>query len=262
MKDLSNKNIIHVKNNGVEYIQFKRLLQYQDKIVHCYTIGRDKNYRRKEAGDNYIHLCKALEIDYEKLVYSNQLHTDKVESIEEVRDFEKEKLNVDGLSTNTKGITISTVNADCILLMFYDPTKNVIGNVHSGWKGTLQRISIKTVKKMMQQYECDPKDIICCINPSIRKCHFEVEAEVKEKFEKEFIDIENINEIIAETIPNQKWNIDTVLINKILLQRIGLLEENIIDSGLCSVCNKEQIHSFRVEKEGYGVETALIGLKM
>lgn len=261
MKDLSNENIIHVKNNGVEYIQFKRLLQYQDKIVHCYTIGREKNYRRKEAGDNYIHLCKALEIDYEKLVYSNQLHTDKVESIEEVRDFEKEKLNVDGLCTNTKGVTISTVNADCILLMFYDPTKNVIGNVHSGWKGTLQRISIKTVKKMMQQYECDPKDIICCINPSIRKCHFEVEAEVKEKFEKEFIDIENINEIIAETIPNQKWNIDTVLINKILLQRIGLLEENIIDSGLCSVCNKEQIHSFRVEKEGYGVETALIGLK-
>ena len=67
----------------------------------------------------------------------------------------------------------------------------------------------------------------------------------------------NINEIIAEMIPNQKWNIDTVLINKILLQRIGLLEENIIDSGLCSVCNKEQIHSFRVEKEGYGVETAM-----
>lgn len=261
MKDLSNENIIHVKNNGVEYIQFKRLLQYQDKIVHCYTIGRDKNYRRKEAGDNYIHLCKALEIDYEKLVYSNQLHTDKVESIEEVIDFEKEKLNVDGLCTNAKGVTISTVNADCILLIFYDPIKNVIGNVHSGWKGTLQRISIKTVQKMMQEYGCDPKDIICCINPSIRKCHFEVEAEVKEKFEKEFIDIENINEIIAETIPNQKWNIDTVLINKILLQRIGLLEENIIDSGLCSVCNKEQIHSFRVEKEGYGVETALIGLK-
>ena len=178
------------------------------------------------------------------------------------KTFEKEKLNVDGLCTNAKGVTISTVNADCILLIFYDPIKNVIGNVHSGWKGTLQRISIKTVQKMMLEYGCNPKDIICCINPSIRKCHFEVEAEVKEKFEKEFIDIENINEIIAETIPNQKWNIDTVLINKILLQRIGLLEENIIDSGLCSVCNKEQIHSFRVEKEGYGVETALIGLKM
>lgn len=262
MKDLSNENIIHVKNNGIEYIQFKRLLQYQDKIVHCYTIGQDKNYRRKEAGANYSHLCKALNIDCEKLVYSNQLHTDKVECVEEVRDFEDEKLNVDGLCTNTKGITISTVNADCILLIFYDPIKNTIANVHSGWKGTLQRISIKTVQKMMQEYGCDPKDIICCINPSIRKCHFEVETDVKEKFEKEFTDIENTNEIITETIPNQKWNIDTVLINKILLQRIGLLEENIIDSGLCSVCNKEQIHSFRVEKEGYGVETALIGLKM
>jgi len=261
MKDLSNENIIHVKKDGLEYIQFKRLLQYQDKIVHAYTLGLDKNYRRSQAQDNYLHLCQSIGADYDKLVYTNQLHTDRVESLEEVKDFAEDELGVDGLCTNTKRISIATVNADCILLLFYDPVKKVIANVHSGWKGTLQRISIKTVQKMMQEYGCNPKDIICCISPSIRKCHFEVEADVKEKFEKEFADIENTNEIITETVSTQKWNIDTVLINKILLQRIGLLEENIIDSGLCSVCNQEQIHSFRVEKQGYGVETALIGLK-
>ena len=38
MKDLSNENIIHAKKDGIEYIQFKRLLEYQDKIVHAYTI--------------------------------------------------------------------------------------------------------------------------------------------------------------------------------------------------------------------------------
>ena len=30
MKDLSNKNIIHVKNGDVEYIQFRKLLEYKE----------------------------------------------------------------------------------------------------------------------------------------------------------------------------------------------------------------------------------------
>lgn len=261
MKDLSNKNIIHVKGNGVEYIQFKRLLEYKDKIVHCYTIGLEKNYRRSQAQDNYLHLCNNMGADYNKLVYSNQFHTDKVEVLEDIKDFEQEKIQVDGLCTKTKGITLSTINADCILFLFYDPVKNVIANVHSGWKGTLQRIALKTINKMEEEYGCNPKDIICCISPSIRKCHFEVDRDVKVLYENEFKDIEKIHEAIKETVPKEKWHIDTVLINKILLKRKGLLEENIIDSNLCSVCNKEHIHSYRVEKEGYGVETAIIGLK-
>ena len=74
----------------------------------------------------------------------------------------------------------------------------------------------------------------------------------------------NINKnanIMEKQKDKEKWNIDTVLINKIILERAGLKKENIIDSGICSVCNKELIHSFRVEKQGYGLNTALISLK-
>ena len=38
--NLSNKNIIHVKTDNVEYIQFKRLLEYKN-IAHCYTLKSD-----------------------------------------------------------------------------------------------------------------------------------------------------------------------------------------------------------------------------
>ena len=37
MKDLSNENIVHIKKDGVEYIQFKRLLEYpeiQKYVMH------------------------------------------------------------------------------------------------------------------------------------------------------------------------------------------------------------------------------------
>ena len=39
------ENVIHIKKDGVEYLQFKRLLEYKDKINHVYTLGVDWNFR-------------------------------------------------------------------------------------------------------------------------------------------------------------------------------------------------------------------------
>lgn len=278
--DLSNENIVHVKTEEAEYIQFRKLLEYKDVLVHAYSIGLDKNYRTstvekrklpkdeyKKAIESYKMLCNSTHCDYANLVKTNQEHTDCVKIVNEKENYDKPDFNLekyyatDGLITNKKNLILSTTNADCILLLFFDPVKKVISNTHSGWKGTLQRISVKTVEKMIKEYGCNPSDIICCICPSIRKCHFEVEEQVKGMFEKEFDDLENLNQIIEEKVPNLKWNIDAVLINQIILQKIGLKKENIIDSKLCSVCNSNLIHSYRVEKEGYGLNTALIGLK-
>ena len=86
------------------------------------------------------------------------------------------------------------------------------------------------------------------------------EEQFKEYLQKqynEFNDLKEIDECIEENV-KRKWNVDTVKINKIILQKEGIKEENIIDSGICSVCNQELIHSYRVEKQGYGLETALI----
>ena len=74
-------------------------------------------------------------------------------------------------------------------------------------------------------------------------------------------DIVSIEKIIEKNPQKNKWNIDTVLINKILMKEEGLKPENIIDSGICSMCNSDIIHSYRVEKENYKTEAALIELK-
>lgn len=278
--DLSNENIIHIKTKMNEYIQFRKLLEYQDILVHAYSLGTDLNFRTstikkeklpkeeyKKAIKSYQLLCDSIDCNYINLVKTNQEHTDCVKIVDEKvnkdePDFNLRKYyNTDGLITNQKDRILSTTNADCILLLFFDPIKKVVANIHSGWKGTLQRIAIKTVQKMVKEFGCNPKDIICCICPSIRKCHFEVEKDVKDMFEKEFKDLDNLNKIIEEKVLSKKWNIDTVLINQIILEKQGLKKENIIDSGICSVCHSNLIHSYRVEKQGYGLSTALIGLK-
>lgn len=278
--DLSNDNVIHVKKGQVEYLQFRKLLEYKDIVTHAYTLGKNVNFRTAKANkeplekeiykqntQNYKDVCEKLGQNYINIVKCNQEHTKNVASVKEKvnknePDFNVEKYNsTDGLITNKKDIILATTNADCILMLFFDPQKKVIANVHSGWKGTLQEISIEAVKKMKKEYSCNAEDIMSFICPSIRKCHFEVDQEVKDLFYNKFKKLYNIEEIIEENKEKNKWHIDTVLINRTILKQEGLKEENIIDSGLCSVCNSDIIHSFRVEKEGYGLETALIALK-
>lgn len=277
--DLSNENVIHVEKEGIQYLQFRKLLKYSDIITRGYSLGIEKNFRTarankqklpeqeaKKAIKDYENLGKCIDIKLNKMVKPNQAHTDKIQIVEKhilenEPDFNLEVYDkTDGLITNKKDIALATTNADCILLLFFDPVNKVIANVHSGWRGTIQRISVKTVQKMVNKFNCKPENIICCICPSIRKCHFEVENDVKEIFEKEFKDlkIEQNNDIMEKQKDKEKWNIDTVLINKILLKQEGLKQENIIDSGICSVCNSDLIHSYRVERQGYGLATALI----
>lgn len=282
MKDLSNENVIHIIKDGVQYLQFKKLLEYDNIITHAYSLGTDLNFRTakinkeelpqneyNKAIDSYKKICNYLETNYKNIVKTNQEHTDNIKIIKEKINKEFMDINLeeykdtDGMITNKKNLMLSTTNADCILMLLFDPVTKTIANIHSGWKGTLQRISVKTVEKMQKEFNCKPENIICCICPSIRKCHFEVDKDVKEMFEKEFEDlkISKTIDIMEGQKGKEKWDIDTVLINKIILEQKGLNPENIIDSGICSVCNSDLIHSYRVEKQGYGLNTAIISLK-
>ena len=279
--DLSNNVVVHKRSNGGEYLQFRKLLEYKE-ISHAYSLGLDVNFRTSRANNTKISLneynyaiecykkfCKEIGCDYINIVKPNQNHTKKVMGVfnkynSNKPDFNLEQYNnVDGLITNKKDIMLSTVNADCILLLFFDPVKGVIANVHSGWKGTLQRISVETVRKMKIDYECEPQNIICCICPSIRKCHFEVDEDVKELCEGIFGFTNELDSFIEKTDVidgKQKYKIDTVMINKILLKDLGLKEKNIIDSNLCSVCNNDKFYSYRKEGKNAKRDVALITL--
>ena len=136
--------------------------------------------------------------------------------------------------------------------------------MHSGWRGTLQAVRKKAVEKMIQEYGSNPQDIICCICPCIKQCCFEVEEEVKNLFQKGYTDLDNIDKIIqkGEVIEGkQKYYIDTTEINKQLLKHVGLKEENIIDSGICTMCHPKQFHSYRVDKEKSGRNAAIISVR-
>ncbi len=274
--DLSNENVIHKKEEGVEYLQFRRLLEYKDNITHAVTVGKNNDFRIpfykstqnkltdeqiEKNKNSYKKICKVIGIEYNDIVKTNQVHKDIIKKVNDKVNknepdfFEEIYEGTDGLVTNKKNLAICTTNADCIVLMMYDTKKHVIANVHSGWRGTIQKVSAKTIEKMEQIYGCNPKNIICCISPSIRKCHFEVDEDVKNMFENSFKDISKF------ASKENKWHIDTVKINIEILKEKGVKEENIIDSKICTVCNSNLIHSYRGSNKHNGLEMGIIELK-
>ena len=277
---MENENIIYRNECGIEFIQFKRLLDLG--IMNAYTLkGKDTDFtfNKENSKSSYDRICNALGIKMEQILIPKQAHTDIVICANE-NTTQEDLVDIDGIITDKKDIVLATRNADCILFMFYDPAKKVIANVHSGWKGTFKKIAQKTVVKMMTNYGCKAEDILCFISPSIRKCHFEVDEDLKELCEEIFdFEVNKELEIVKEANRNnienskiaelviekgeivegmQKYFIDTVLINQILLEDVGLKHENIIDSGLCSFCNQDKINSARAEGKNFKRAIALI----
>lgn len=260
---LKNNEIIYKDNGEIQYIQFKKLLNYG--VKHAYTLkGENIDFSKNSEfeKESYEKIARALEIDAKNIVKPVQTHTDTIKCINKVME-SRDLQDVDGLITDNKNIALTTKNADCILFLFYDPVKKVIANVHSGWKGTFKKIAEKTVVKMINYYKCDPKDINCFICPSIRKCHFEVDEDVKDLCQEIFQftgKIDDFIEVGEIKDGKMKYMIDTVEINKILLRNLGLKENNIIDCKICSVCNQNEVHSARAEGENFKRATAIIQL--
>ena len=255
--DLSNENIVHVKGGNIEYLQFRKLLKYKE-IIHCYTLSKNNIDFKNEYSSSVEKLCNTLNIDKVSIVRPEQKHTDVVKCISKK---EEDLKNVDGLITNSKGINMVLSFADCTPILIYDPIKKVIANVHSGWKGTAQKIGQKAAIKMKEEYGCRMQDLIVCIGPAIQKCHFEVEEDVKEIFYNNFKYLNNCNIIEKSKQKENKYFIDTTLINRLILEEVGVKKENIIESNICTACNMKFMHSYRVNGEKAGRNICMMGLK-
>lgn len=241
---LDTENAHYVAGERADYLLFPGLNKYPE-LGAAFAIRGAKGYHYESSAKdaNYAGIVAELGIAETSLIMPVQKHT---ANVAEYEDDVREYADTDGLIASRRGVTLCTKVADCISLLFYDPVKHAIGNVHSGWKGTLQKIGAKGVRKMVESYGTNPADLMCVICPSIRQDHFEVDRDVYDLFCYAF------SQIIDEATQRKgtKYHIDTVRCNTWMLEQAGLRPENIIDSGICSVCRADLINSFRGNAEG------------
>lgn len=83
VKDLSNENMVHVSSGGVEFLQFRRLLEYRDKIIHAYSL-KPLDFKIGDLGsvlEDYTKLCRVLNVSSDNIYRPSQTHSNNVKAV-------------------------------------------------------------------------------------------------------------------------------------------------------------------------------------
>jgi len=231
-------------------------------IYNSLNTSDDKEDPVENVHRNLELVCGAIGIDYRNLVLSDQTHEDNIRIVSNA-DLGKgisvpnDINNTDGLMTNIPGIPLITFYADCVPLFFLDKQNKAIAVVHSGWKGTVLKIGAKTIRQMTEVYGTKPGDCLVGIGPSIGPECFEVGQEVADQFAEGF----GTRPHIIRPLGNGKYTVDLWAANKLMLMEMGVPENNVTISGLCTKCREDMFFSYRRDKGRTGSMSAIMELR-
>lgn len=205
--------------------------------------GRSFN-RSTEEGVNEINTLKE-EFNVEDVIYLKQIHSDTI------LKYSKNDANIkdeegDAIITNEKNIIIGVFTADCVPIILVDEKAGAIAAIHSGWRGTFESITFKTINKMINEFNTNVGNIKAYIGPHIRKCCYEVSEDLKKDFLNKKGTIQK-----EELFNGNNLNLEACIIDD--LKKAGVIEDNINSINLCTYCSDEiKLHSYRKSQGSYG----------
>lgn len=184
-----------------------------------------------------------------------QVHSARVVYAEAPRNLKIPHHQADAILTDRMNITLLMRFADCVPILLYDPIRNVIGIVHSGWPGTVKCIPRAAVEAMQKAFNSRPEDILAAIGPSICLHHYEIGPDVEAQVRNAFG--ENATALLSSS--NGSIHLNLWAANQFILEECGV--RHIELAGLCTACHPEDWYSHRGENGQTGRFGVLIGLK-
>lgn len=224
------------------------------------NLGFNRGDTRENVLQNYHILADALSVPYDRLTATCQVHRDEVSVVT------KEHVGMglarpmawesDAIVTALPDTPLVGYYADCVVTLLYDPATHTCGVCHSGWRGTAMAILRRTAGVMAQSLGTRLESLVAVMGPSIHPCCFETDADVPAEMERRLG--ARIQPFISAR--GAKFHVDLQSINAMLLEEAGLLPENIIDSGICTMCRSGEFWSHRATQGRRGVQAAVICL--
>lgn len=199
--------------------------------------------------ENRRRFLSYLNIPAEDLVSARQVHGTHIEVVGRAdrgrgaEEMETALPDCDGLATDTAGLPLALLFADCTPLLFWDSYHRAVGVAHGGWRGTVGDIAGEMVRLMAQRFGTRPEDLLVGIGPAIGPCCFEVGAEVVAAFAHQFGPRDMADLVRARG--GGKYLLDLPEANRRLLLRAGVAPDHVEVSGLCTYCREDLFFSYR-----------------
>ncbi len=254
------------QNNGGSppYLKFEMLSRVPGLVHGVFTrhggvslppyaslnVGWSNGDSPEAVRENLSRMKGALGLD--RVVSSCQVHGDVIHVLDDAvlsRAESHPPLLVappgDALVTGLSGVGLLIKIADCQSVFLVDPTKRVIANIHSGWKGSVRGIVPKTVRVLADRFGSNPADILAAISPSLGPCCGE---------------FRNFRDELPESfLPFQvsPLHFDFWAITRRQLLDSGLEDGHIQAAGLCTVCGTKDFFSYRGERSSGRMATVI-----
>lgn len=240
-------------------IYSKKLLKIK-KIVHGFTTQENGDFRQLF---NKIRMRKCSNIDYKQLAkiginennlfLAQQVHGNKIQEVKS--NSPQILIATDGLYTLSRGVILGIMTADCVPIIFYEPSAPLVAVVHAGCRGMLAKIVPKMIKTIKTQGG-NIKNLIVVIGPHIKKCCYDIN---KDKYDLIKDKLGTTNFITSD---KNKYFLDLSKAVLKQLTEIQVPKGNIEDIDICTY-DSRKFFSFRRskrEKSQYGEMLAFIGL--
>ncbi len=256
-----------INTDGLEYLKFSSM--DDDKIVHgiftrkggispqpwaSLNLGGTVGDTRENVIENRRRIYQAMGRPVESIFDVWQVHSADVICTEKPRPLNAPHEKADAILTNNPDITLFMRFADCVPILLHDPVRKVVGIVHAGWMGTVNKVLAQTILTMIEKYGSNPGDIIAGIGPSIGPDHYQVGEDVIEKVKIAFGN--QAEELLINLNGHSYFNLWRA--NGILLQHAGVTSVEV--SGLCTACDTNRWYSHRAEAGKTGRFGAFISL--
>lgn len=124
-------------------------------------------------------IARALGAPDNGLCTAFQIHSPRTVTLTKAWAWDKAP-EADALVTQTPGIAIGVLTADCVPVLFADAQNRVIGAAHAGWKGAHGGVLEATIAAM-QACGSAVSDIRCAIGPAIEQASYEVGPEFAQR---------------------------------------------------------------------------------
>lgn len=216
------------------------------------NLGVNGEDEEENIRKNFKLLNGAFGVSPANLLRLRQVHGSRVLAAEDYPGgIPVEAPEADAAVTGLKNIALGVLTADCLPVLFHDPIKKVVAAAHAGWRGTAQKICIRTVEAMTARFGSRPEDIRAALGPCIGPCCYAVGENVAMEFPG--------SRAIAKD--GGRVTLDLGLANVEQLISTGLKEDNITSSGACTSCANDMFFSYRADGGRTGRQLSFIMLK-
>lgn len=140
--------------------------------------GLGSTDQREAVMINRNRVAAAMEVAPDHLCAVHQVHSADVQVVTQASDTRPQ---ADAMVTNTPGLALSILTADCQPVLFADPDAGVIGAAHAGWRGTLDGV-LEATLDAMEQLGARRENTRAVIGPTISQRAYEVGPEFFDDF--------------------------------------------------------------------------------